>query len=58
VSEEHSKQETAEHYLQFTVVFEKKLEPDRLDEWLSANFPEANVQVRDLDEGKVIHDGL
>lgn len=54
-----SGRETAgDHRLQFTVVFEKELDPDRLDEWLSANFPEANAQVRDLDEGEVIHDGL
>ncbi len=48
----------SKHRLQFTVVFEKELDPGRLDEYLSANFAEERVQVRDLDADKVIHDGF
>lgn len=38
--------------------FETEIDPDRVEEWVDANFPKGRVHIINLDTGETIYDDL
>lgn len=53
-----SDQSSQEDAVAVTHHFETEIDPDRVEEWVDANFPKGRVHIINLDTGETIYDDL